>query len=100
MLFLCSVFYGLYYNATITLLLNFSGISSAFTEILITKSTENFAEITYDDTIFFGLPVKLEKAAGDTFVSFILEPSKEEKQFSLGHAQKVKRIPGAIFKER
>ena len=63
-------------------------------------SSENFAEITYDDTIFFGLPVKLEKAAGDTFVSFILEPSKEEKQFSLGHAQKVKRIPGAIFKEQ
>jgi hypothetical protein len=63
-------------------------------------SSENFAEITYDDTIFFGLPVKLEKSAGDTFVSFILEPSKEEKQFSLGHAQKVKRIPGAIFKEQ
>ena len=63
-------------------------------------SSENFAEITYDDTIFFGLPVKLEKVAGDTFVSFILEPSKEEKQFSLGHAQKVKRIPGAIFKEQ
>ena len=42
----------------------------------------------------------LEKLSGDTFVTMQLEPSKEEKQFSLGHAQKVKRIPGAIFKER
>ena len=63
-------------------------------------SPENFAEITYDDTIFFGLPLKMEKLSGDTFVTMQLEPSKEEKQFSLGHAQKVKRIPGAIFKER
>ena len=63
-------------------------------------NSENFAEITYDDTIFFGLPLKMEKLSGDTFVTMQLEPSKEEKQFSLGHAQKVKRIPGAIFKER
>ena len=63
-------------------------------------NSENFAEITYDDSIFFGLPVKIEKLSGDTLVTMQLEPSKEEKQFSLGHAQKVKRIPGAIFKER
>lgn len=63
-------------------------------------ASENFAEITYDDRLFFGQPVKLEKTTGDTLVTFILEPSKEEKQFSLGHAQKVKRIRGAIFKEQ
>lgn len=63
-------------------------------------SSENFAEISYDDRVYFGLPVKLEKSSGDTFVHFVLEPSKEERQFSLGHAQKVKRIPGAIFKEQ
>ena len=61
---------------------------------------ENFAEITYDNSVYFGLPTKLEKTAGDSFVTLILEPSKEEKQFSIGHAQKVKRIRGAIFKER
>ena len=63
-------------------------------------ASENFAEITYDDRLFFGQPIKLEKTTGDTLVTFILEPSKEEKQFSLGHAQKVKRIRGAIFKEQ
>lgn len=63
-------------------------------------SSENFAEISYDDRVYFGLPVKLEKSSGDTLVHFVLEPSKEERQFSLGHAQKVKRIPGAIFKEQ
>lgn len=63
-------------------------------------NSENFAEITYDDIVYFGLPVKLEKSSGDSIVSVILEPSKEEKQFSLGHAQKIKRIRGAIFKDK
>lgn len=64
------------------------------------QNSENFVEITYDDVVYFGLPNKIEKTAGDSIVSIILEPSKEEKQFSLGHAQKIKRIRGAIFKDK
>ena len=39
------------------------------------------------------LPIEIKRPTN-------ISSSKEEKQFSLGHAQKIKRIRGAIFKDK
>lgn len=63
-------------------------------------SSKNLLQIKYNDEQYLGMPKNLVKQNGDIFVTLILEPQKEEKTFSVGHAQNVKRIRGSIFKEQ
>ena len=67
--------------------------------------TENLIELSYDDqnaenglVVYLGLPLSLEKRAGDSFVKISLEPEKKLTVLSLGKARNVKRIRGSIFK--
>lgn len=59
----------------------------------------SLVELAYDGIMYLGLPQHIEKQTGDSIVKMEIQPEKIDKIFSIGRAQRVKRIRGPIFKE-
>lgn len=63
-------------------------------------AASNMIEISTGANVYFGLPTKLEKRAGDASLTMTLENEQETIKLSIGQARTIKRFRGSLFSER